>query len=137
MIGASVMLTRKIIVLAHPFQKIRIENFGMGLYQTNLIIIYQKKIILNIMIQKSGAFMMSIFPYHLYKDEKEYDYACKKAEKTAKVWEINSMNRIKKENELKAKLYKEKLDRIRLGIHKELLCFACNLAVMHFHLFVV
>ena len=35
-------------------------------------------------------------------DKKEYNYACKKAEKAAKVWEINSMNRIKKENELKA-----------------------------------
>ena len=52
--------------------------------------------------------------------KKNMTIACKKAEKAAKVWEINSINRIKKENELKAKLYKEKLDRIRLGIHKEL-----------------
>ena len=96
----------------------------MSLYQTNLIIIYQKNNI-KYYDPKKWSFYDQHFPYHLYKDEKGYQSLHKNKTKQGleyfiKNRQLDCHNRIKKENELRAKLFKERLDRIRLGIHKEL-----------------
>ena len=74
---------------------------------------------------KKWSFYDQHFLYHLYKDDKEYQSLHKDKVKQGleyfnKNRQSDCHNRIKKENELKAKLFKERLDRIRLGIHKEL-----------------